>query len=287
MKAINNLKQHFSRASMVEKLIYINVAIFIVGLLVSSLSGLYNSQLSFIDKWFALPSSLSAFITKPWTIISYGFLHAGFLHILSNCLWLYLFGRLFSEYSTPKQLLNFYVLGTFFGGLLFLIAMNYFPAFKDGSHILVGASAGVSAIIIGTAAYIPNYELKFPFIGYIKVWHLATFFVVLDLISLSGSNGGGHFAHLGGALFGFLYINYSSNKELDIFASFRKIFRQEKLPLKTVHKSKNIRPKESYKLKSEHQQKVDIILEKIGKSGYDALSKEEKKFLFKQGKNNS
>ena len=282
---MENLKQHFLRASMLEKIIYINVAVFILDLLVSSFSGLYKTQLSFIDQWFALSSSLDAYITKPWSIVSYGFLHAGFLHILSNCIWLYIFGRLFSEYFTQKQLLNFYLLGTIFGGIFFLIAMNYFPAFSNSSHILVGASAGVSAIIIGTATYIPNYELRIPLINvYIKVWHLAAFFVVMDLISLSGGNGGGHFAHLGGALFGFLYVNQASNKEIELFKNISNWFKRDKKTLKTVYKSNNPKPtRKEANNKSDNQQKIDQILDKIGKSGYDALSKEEKEFLFKQG----
>lgn len=282
---MENLKQHFSRASMLEKIIYINIAVFVLELLISSFTGLYRSQLNFIDQWFALSSSLDAYITKPWSIVSYGFLHDGFLHILTNCIWLYIFGRLFIEYFTPKQLLNFYLLGTIFGGVFFLTAMNYFPAFKNSPHILVGASAGVSAIIIGTATYIPNYELRIPLINiYIKVWHLAAFFVVMDLISLSGSNGGGHFAHLGGALFGFLYVSRASNKELNLFENISKWFKRDKSNLKTVYKSDNPTPRRKDTLrKSDNQKKIDEILDKIGKSGYDALTKEEKEFLFKQG----
>ena len=282
---MEKLKQHFLRASMLEKIIYINVAVFIFELLISSFSGLFNNQVNFIDQWFALSSSLDAYITKPWSIITYGFLHADFFHLLSNCIWLYIFGRLFSEYFTPKQLLNFYLLGTIFGGIFFMIAMNYFPAFNSINHLLVGASAGVSAIIIGTATYIPNYELKIPLINvFIKVWHLAAFFVLMDLISLAGSNGGGHFAHLGGALFGFLYVNQSSNKEIEFFSSFKKWFKRDKKNLKTVYKSDNPKPRRTdTNRKSDNQQRIDAILDKIGKSGYDALTKEEKDFLFKQG----
>ncbi|WP_075341974.1 rhomboid family intramembrane serine protease [Tenacibaculum agarivorans] len=282
---MDNLKAHFLRASMVEKLIYINVAIFILELILSSFSGLYGPRTNFIEVWFALPSNLSSFLSKPWTIVSYGFLHSGFIHILSNSIWLYVFGRLFIEYFTEKQVLSFYLLGTFFGGLAFLFAMNYFPVFSGSKPPIVGASAGISAIIIGIATHIPNYQLRIPLINvYIKVWHLAAFFILMDLISLSGGNGGGHFSHLGGALFGFLYVHYASNKELNLFSSFQNLFKPKRAPLKTVHKSGNVKPKGTYSTKSENQQKIDSILEKIGKSGYDSLSKAEKDFLFQQGK---
>ncbi|WP_299679845.1 rhomboid family intramembrane serine protease [uncultured Tenacibaculum sp.] len=285
METINNLKQRFLNAGMLEKLIYINIAVFIIGLLTISFSGLYGTRTSFLTEWFALPSDLDNFITRPWSLVSYGFLHAGFLHILFNCIWLYIFGRLFLEYFTDKQLLNFYLLGTVFGGMAFLIAMNSFPIFQNTKHIIVGASAGVSAIIIGTATHIPNYELRIPLINvYVKVWHLALFFILMDLISLSGGNGGGHFSHLGGALFGFLYVKYAGNKELDIFPSFKRTSKKKKTNLKTVHKSDNLNPRGPYRTKSNNQKKIDTILEKIGDSGYDSLTQEEKDFLFEQGK---
>ncbi|SNR16838.1 rhomboid family intramembrane serine protease [Tenacibaculum jejuense] len=285
METINNLKQRFLSAGMLEKLIYINIAVFIIGLLTISFSGLYGTRTSFLTEWFALPSDLDKFITRPWSLVSYGFLHAGFLHILFNCIWLYIFGRLFIEYFTDKQLLNFYLLGTVFGGMAFLIAMNYFPIFSGAKPPIVGASAGISAIIIGTATHIPNYELRIPLINiYIKVWHLALFFILMDLISLSGGNGGGHFSHLGGALFGFLYVKYAGNKELDIFPSFKRTSKKKKTNLKTVHKSNNLTPRGPYRSKSDQQKKIDIILEKIGDSGYDSLTQEEKDFLFEQGK---
>jgi len=282
---IDNIKTRFQNGTIVEKLIYINIAVFIVDILLATFSGLYNQQLGIVKEWFALSSSIDTFIYKPWTLISYGFLHSGFLHILFNCIWLYFFGRLFLEYFTPKQLLNFYIYGTIFGGILFLLSMNYFPVFTNRSHYLVGASAGVSAIMIGVATYIPNYQLKFRFIGYVKVWHIAAVVILLDVIQLAGNNGGGHFAHLGGALFGFLYVYFASNKEIDVFKNFSSIFTKKKnTPLKTVHKSGNTRKKPVFQ-KSDNQQKIDGILDKISKSGYDTLTKEEKEFLFKQGKN--
>ena len=286
MSVFKDLQTRFKTAGIVEQLIYINVALFIATILLSSLSGLYGEKSNFIFEWFSLSSSFDEFIFKPWTIISYGFLHGGFLHILFNCLWLYFFGRLFLEYFTPKQLLNFYVLGTVFGGLLFLISMNYFPLFEGKSFTLVGASAGVSAIVIGIATYIPNYQLNLRFIGYVKVWHIAAFFILMDLISLAGGNGGGHFAHLGGAIFGFLYVRQASNKELNLFGWLNDVFKTKKKPLKTVYKSdkRKTTVNKTKQTKSENQQKIDEILDKISKSGYDTLTKEEKEFLFKQGK---
>lgn len=283
MSFINNIQTRFKQANIVEQLIYINVGVFVATLLFSVFSNLYVSQSNFIIYWFSLNSDVDFFITKPWTIISYGFLHADFIHILFNLIVLYYFGNLFIQYFTPKQLLTFYLLGTFVGGLFFLLSYNYFPLFSNQTVPLVGASAGVSAIIVGIATYMPNYQLKLRLIGFVKLWHLAGIFVLLDVLQLAGNNAGGHFAHLGGALFGFLYVTQASNTNIKIFDSIGALFTFKRKPLKTVYKSKKTQPKKqantTYK-----QQKINAILDKISKSGYDTLSKEEKDFLFKQGK---
>ncbi|MEQ6122836.1 rhomboid family intramembrane serine protease [Pseudotenacibaculum sp. MALMAid0570] len=284
MSILKDLQIRFKKGSILEQLIYINIAVFILTLIIGSFSGLFNSKPDFIVNWFALSSSLDTWITRPWTIITYGFFHDGFLHILFNCLWLYIFGRLFSDYFTPKQLLTFYLLGTVFGGIAYMLSYNFFPVFEGKLGAMVGASAGVSAIVIGIATYIPNYQLRFRFIGYIKVWHLAGFFILMDLIQLAGSNGGGHFSHLGGALFGFFYVSQASNKKLNIFGSLSNLFKRKQKPLRTVHKSKRRPAPQPKHVKPDKQQKIDDILDKISKSGYDTLSKEEKEFLFKQGK---
>lgn len=283
MSFIKNTQYKFKTATIVEQLIYINIAVFVLTLILGSFSGLFASNTNFIMEWFSLSSSLDKWLTRPWSIVTYGFLHADFLHILFNCLWLYFLGRVFLDYFTPKQLLNFYLLGTLVGGIFYLAAYNYFPIYKGQVIPLVGASAGISAIIIGMATYIPNYQLNFRFIGSVKIWHLAAFFIILDLIGLAGSNGGGHFSHLGGALLGFLYVSQASNKKINLFKGFSSIFKTKKNPLKTVYKSpkKGTRQDSS---KNYNQKQVDVILDKISKSGYDALSKEEKEFLFKQGK---
>ena len=280
MSLINDLKSKFISASIIQQLIYVNVSVFIITLILSSFSGLFENRTNIIFEWFSLSSSFDQLITKPWTLISYGFLHSGFLHILFNCLILHFFGRLFLEYFTQKQALNFYILGTLFGGLAYLVSYNYFPLFEGRVHTLVGASAGVTAIVVGIATYIPNYQLQLRIFGYVKLWKLAGVFILFDLISLAGGNGGGHIAHIGGALFGYFYVSQSSNNSSNIFSWFSEFFSKRKKPLQTVYKStkkKNTRKSADYK-----QAKIDSILDKISKTGYETLTKEEKEFLFKQ-----
>ncbi len=283
MSFIQKIQNRFKQGSIVEKLIYVNIAVFILTLLVSVFQGLYKNESNFIVEWFSLNANYNEFFSKPWAIVSYGFLHAGFLHILINLIALFYIGNLFIEYFTQKQLLTFYILGTVFGGTLFLIGYNYFPLFKNQSAILVGASAGISAIFVGIATYIPNYQLNIRFIGFVKLWYLAAIWVGLDILGLAGTNAGGHFSHLGGALFGYFYIRQAGSKKTDILENISTIFRKKEKPLKTVYKSKT---KKSFSKKSTsvNQKEIDSILDKIGKSGYEALNKEEKEFLFKQGK---
>lgn len=284
MSILDNLRVRYKQGNIVEKLIYINIAVFAVTLLINVVEGLYAHQQNFIVNWFSLDHSINSLLTKPWTIISYGFLHADFLHILMNLIVLYFIGNLFLEYFTQKQLLTFYLLGTFFGGVLYLFSQNYFPLFEGSNSVLVGASAGISAIFIGIATYIPNYQIKLRFIGFVKLWHLAAFWIGLDIIGLIGTNAGGHFAHLGGALFGFLYVNQASNKEIKLFDFFSNLFKKKEKPLRTVHKSKSNKRTTTTQNTDLTQKQVDAILDKISKSGYDTLTKSEKEFLFKQGK---
>jgi membrane associated rhomboid family serine protease len=283
MSFIHTLQKKFKEANSVEKIIYINVVIFIVSILFSVLPGLYNGQTNWVTNWFSLESSTEVFLSKPWSIISYGFLHADFLHLIMNLMVLYFIGTLFIQYFTQKQFLTFYFLGIIFGGLLFILSYNYFPLFSNDQAYLIGASAGVSAIFVGIATYMPNYQLKLRFIGFVKLWHLAGIWILLNFIGLNGGNAGGNFAHLGGALFGYLYTNQATYKKTGILNWLKALFQKKEKPLKTAYRSTTKKKKTSPNT-GPNQKQVDAILDKISKSGYDTLSKTEKDFLFKQGK---
>ena len=161
MNFITNIQTRFKQANIVEKLITINLGIFLLVFILNTLGFLFKANNSFVN-WVILPATFEGFITKPWTIITYGFVHVDFLHILMNLISLYFVGNLFIQYFTPKQFISFYVLGTLFGGIVFMLSYNFFPAFADDvtNSVLLGASAGVSAIFVGIATHIPNYQLK-------------------------------------------------------------------------------------------------------------------------------
>ena len=287
---LNQLKQEFKQGTILNKLIYINVGVFLLFSILGVFSFMFQFDLYPVLNKLYLPAENSKLLNQPWTFITYMFLHNGFLHLLFNMIWLHFAGKIFSQYLNPKQLLSTYILGGITGGLVFIIAYNYIPAlsiYTQNAQAL-GASAAVLAIVVAIATYTPNYSVRFPFIGIVKLKHIAIFSVALDVLSIPKGNAGGHIAHLGGALFGYLYIK-QLQKGNDLSVGFTKwmdslsnLFKP-KSKLKTVHK----RPKSDKQFnteKSAQQKAVDLVLEKISKSGYESLSKEEKATLFSASK---
>lgn len=290
--AAGNLKYQYARLNVAEKLIAINVLIFIVNGL---LTFLLRTNEDIIVQWFQLPKDFFDFLTQPWSILSYSFFHGGLSHIFWNMLVLYFVGRIFLNLFDGKRFLNVYFLGVILGGLFFMVSYNIFPAFFEVNAVLIGASAGVRAVLIFICAYIPNQEVRLVFFN-IKLWYVGAFVVLADLIQIPyGINAGGQLAHLGGALLGYVYARQLF-KGKDIGEGFSKLMdgianlfkrTEKKAPLKTVYRKKKTgtNTKVDYK-KESHQRKIDTILDKISKSGYESLSKEEKDFLFKAGKDN-
>ena len=275
MNFLDNLKREFGIANMLNKLIYINVFSFLVLNIFSVIFSLLLIDISSIKELLMLPSSTEDIIKKPWSLISYMFIHDNFIHLLFNLIWLHFGGKLFLQYLNQKQLLYTYILGGLFGGILFIIAFNNLPAlipYSENAKAL-GASASVLAIFFAIATYIPNFQVSIPFIGFIKLKHIALIYIILDFLNIPNGNAGGHIAHLGGAIFGFFYVKQftqksAKNKQNQFLSYLKNIF--------NFQKSKN---KKSYKMKE-----IDLILEKISKSGYNSLTKIEKELLFKSSK---
>jgi len=288
---INDIKSQYKNGSALIKLIFINVAVFIalhmMGLLLWLLTISGGTQL--IVSWLALPSDLIKLAVQPWTIISYMFLHEGLMHILFNMIVLYFGGRIFLNFLSEKKLVVTYLLGGVAGGLLYILAFNLLPVFSNisSNSIALGASASVMAILIATATYVPNFVVQLMFLGNVKLKYIAIVYVVLDLISIPQSNAGGHIAHLGGALFGFIYIQQlKKGKDFTLgfgrFLDYLKALFLTRKKMKVVYKNPG-KTKSNYEYnqqKKANQQKVDAILDKISKSGYDSLTAEEKAILF-------
>lgn len=294
MNIINDLKLQYKIGDMATKLIFWNIMLFAIPEVVFSLLKLFNVHISYLN-FIALSNGFDDLLLKPWTIISYSFFHNGFFHILFNMIMLNFVGRLFTTFFTQKQLLGLYILGGVFGGVLYIVSYLFFPLLANQHALLVGASASVMAILVATTTYQPYMDLRLALIGNIKLWHIAIVFLVLDLIQLPLENTGGHLAHLGGALFGFIYIKVLQNGT-DLTSGlnavldwFTNLFSPKKAtPFKKVHR--NPKPTNPVKTtskivtKDKTQQQIDEILDKISQSGYDSLTTEEKDFLFKAGK---
>ncbi|MCY1479158.1 Rhomboid family protein [compost metagenome] len=287
MGIIDDLKMQYKTGGITQQLIFWNIGIAIPLFLLYSFSS--DTYLS-IMSWLQLTSDPSEFIVKPWTILTYGFLHVGILHLLFNMIMLNFAGRLFLTFFTQKQFLGVYILGAIFAGLVFIGSFFLFNVKAP----IIGASGAIMAVLIGSATYAPLYQIRLLLIGTVKLWHIAFVFLILDLIQLPTDNMGGHIAHLGGALFGFAYIKILQNgtdlslivtKIIDFFAN---LFKPRKgTPFKKVHRNvSQPKPKTASKIvvKDKTQQQIDEILDKISQSGYDSLTKEEKEFLFKAGK---
>jgi len=281
-----DIKQKLTQLNVFEKLIAVNVLVFIIAQILRFVLKT-SSSLS----WLELPSDFFAFIMQPWSIISYAFVHYDFIHMLFNMLWLYFIGRMFINLFNTKLALNVYFLGAISGALVFLLCYALLPNIFSSGHRLVGASAAVRALLIFMCAYMPNMDLRF-FTFNIKLKHIGIAIVIIDFIGLFGGNAGGNLAHLGGAILGYFYATQLT-KGTDIGKGFERfmdslttLFKKKPSNLKTVHKRKSKvagYTKEEFK-EFNNQKQIDIILDKISKSGYESLTKEEKELLFRAGK---
>lgn len=294
---IADLKETFKKGSIFIRLIFINVAIFICCTLIGVLLQLFNQSAVEVFDLFALPASFTRFALQPWSIVTYMFMHAGFMHILFNMLWLYWFGALFLHFFSAKHLRGLYALGGLCGGLFYMIAYNIFPYFSMvvEQASLVGASASVLAIVAATAYREPNYRIQLFLLGTIRLKYLALIVIGTDLLFITSNNAGGHIAHLGGALAGLWFAASLSkgrdltlwiNKLLDgITALFQKKTWKRKPKMK-IHYGQNIRERDyDYNAhKKAQSDEIDRILEKLKKSGYESLTTAEKKSLFDASK---
>jgi membrane associated rhomboid family serine protease len=283
----NKIKHFYARGNVLTKLIFINVAVFLVVRLIFVVAILFRMGDSDFLRYLQMPAAPAEFIYQPWTILTYMFLHADFIHILFNMLWLYWFGRIFLQFFNERHLGGMYVLGGIAGALLFMMAYNVFPYFKDTAdhNLLMGASASVMAIVFAAAFYRKDYGINLLLVGRIKLIYLALVALLIDLLSITSENAGGHIAHIGGALFGiFFAVRFQQGKDLTTFIN-RLIDKAVNLGKKRGPRMKVTfkRPETDMEYnarKRKEMKKLDDILDKLKRSGYESLSADEKKTLF-------
>ena len=289
---ITDLKETFKKGNTAIQLIFINVGVFLVVSIANVIMTLFGHSFEPIVNWISLPAWLDRLLIQPWSIITYMFLHVDILHILFNMLWLYWFGLLFLNHFSSKHLRGLYLFGGICGGIVYILAYNIFPYFaavRDLS-VLMGASASVMAIVIAATYRDPNYQIRLLLFGSVRLKYLAILFILSDLLFLTNNNAGGHFAHLGGVLGGFLFayclkhgtdltkwINWVLDGIVSIF-NFKP--RPRKPKMKVEYGSDRQKDYQYNKQKKVSNEEIDRILEKIKRSGYSSLSEDEKKKLF-------
>jgi len=287
------------------KLIAINILVFLVLLVtrvlltITGYGDLYSAGLA----KFMMPASVSTLATQPWAIFTYMFMHEGIFHILFNMLFLFWFGQLIHQFLGSRKLTNLYILGGLAGALFYVLIYNLAPYFSGSvdSSLMLGASAGVFAIVVGAATLSPNTTFFLILLGPVKIKYIAIFYVVLSFANSAGANAGGELAHLGGALMGYLYVVQLRNGHdwgipvqrvgiffENLFSKRKKVnvsYRRPKTsssfkPFSKTSSSASTTPKSQ----ESSQEEIDGILDKIAEKGYEALSKDEKRKLFEFSK---
>lgn len=294
MNFIEIIKQKFSEGDALFRLIFINVAVFVVLQTISILLLLFNQHFSWATDLLAAPANFFFLLQKPWSVITYMFLHEGLFHILFNMFALYWFGQLFLMYFSQKQLVALYMIGGIMGYVFFAGAYNLFPYFQTviDNSVILGASGSIMAIILAVATKTPNMEMRMMFIGNVKLKFIAAFVVLTSFFGITSNNAGGEIAHLGGALTGYFFI-VSLRQGRDITAWLNKgidwvydLFKPRKLKVKknASYAGHKMSDAEYNQHKANRMKEIDRILDKIKASGYESLSADEKKRLFEQGK---
>lgn len=285
---IDEMRHGYARATMLMKIIWINIAVFVL-LRVTAIVCMFAGNADFINvvmRWVQLPSDLPTLATRPWTLLTYMFSQYDILHILFNMLWFYWFGTLFRMVSTPKQMLALYIYGGIGGALLFLAAYNLLPLFARSTGWLIGSSASVIAIVTATAILMPDFRMNLLFIGSVSLKWIAIATIVLVLIGVTGDNAGGEIAHIGGVLVGAWYgvrmkrghdITAPLNRFFDLCVNARDAVRES---LKRGRNTASASSKSAPAIDKDDRETLDEILDKIKKSGYAALTPEERKKLF-------
>lgn len=300
----DNLRNAFKHSdNSLYKLIAINIIVFFAVLIfrvfmtIGGLGDLYTSALHYL----MMPASLPRLATQPWSIFTYMFLHEGIFHVLFNMLFLYWFGQLIHQFLGSRKLANLYILGGLAGAIFYVLIYNLSPYFNTNldSSLMLGASAGIFAIVVGAATMSPNTTFHLLLLGSVKIKYIAIFYVILSFANSAGANAGGELAHLGGAILGYFYIiqlrkgndwgipvqkvgiffeDLFSGRRSNVKVSYRKPTSSK---ANTTSKTVSAKPSSA---DDASQEEIDRILDKIAERGYEALNKEEKRKLFEFSK---
>ncbi len=290
MSIVDEIKRSYHQGGVLTKFIYVNIGVFIVVRLLQvffSFAGGPGADYPLL-MWISVPSDPGALLLKPWTILTYMFVHYKFIHFIFNILVLYWFGQLFMMFFSSRQLVGVYFLGGIAGAVMFIIVSNLIPALNHS--ILMGASASVMALLFAASVYRPNFTVYLMFFGPVRLKYIALVGFIIDMISISAlQNAGGHFSHIGGAALGWYFAKQLMTGR-DITMGFSRLADKigglfHKKSRMSVTYKRPMSDMEYNARKIKKQAELDRILEKVKRSGYDSLSKDEKKTLFDASKN--
>lgn len=281
------IKAFFKRKDYFARLLVINIAVMVVVSVIRLIAKLYQIPdvmllNGYIFEYLAVPSDLLHLPFRFWTVLTYMFLHVDFFHILFNLLWFYWFGKIFLEYFDQRYLLINYIAGGLAGVVMYLFFYNMFPLFEPmvQESRLLGASAAVMAIVAAVAFYVPDYTVQLFLIGRIRVFYIALALFVIDFFMITGDNAGGHLAHIGGAIWGYLFVRLYSKGYKFRMKKWKNPFARPKVK-KTYSTGRPLTDEEYRRRKVDEQEQIDAILDKIKVSGYNSLTSKEKELLFK------
>lgn len=292
-EVLDNIISKYKSGDMAVRLSFAIVVLFVIYSVPSALLMLFNISMSDYVM-VALPADVTLALSRPWTFITYAFFHYGLLHIILNTLCLYVFGSWFLNQFSAKHLRGLFIVGGVIGGITYLLAYNVFPFFYEvkTTSYLVGASASIMAILVAITYRMPEMRLGLMLLGSIRLKYFTLAFVLIDLLYVTSNNGGGHIAHIGGALAGLLFvalldkgvdITKPFNWVIDVVASLFSFGWVRKKPKMKVNFNTNYKREDDYnfnKEKKDNLEEIGFILDKLKARGYDSLSKEEKKKLF-------
>ncbi|MBK8847147.1 MAG: rhomboid family intramembrane serine protease [Bacteroidetes bacterium] len=288
-KLRNEWNTTFHGGNMTMKLLLINCIIFLaynIILAIFILSGVGDVLISYAHRYLCLPSNLRLLVLQLWSMFTYMFFQTDVLHILFNMLALYTFGNLFEEYLGRAKLLALYLCAGLAGGILYLLAYNTLPYFSNADALVKGASGSIVGIMVSTAVLLPGHELHLRLIGPVKLKWIAIIFFFLFVINSWGSNAGGEMVHIGGAVFGFIYmVQLQKGNDLTLWLQkiIAKLSGKKGSPHMRVVRNKRTESDEQFNIrKKTKQEEVDEILDKINKSGFNSLSESERQILFKE-----
>jgi len=295
MSLTQDIRDAFSRRdNALNQLIILNALVFAVLIILRAIFFIAqsNGTYTLIMRQLALSSDGWVLLRHPWTLLTYAFVHEGFLHILFNMLNLYWFGQIIREYLGDRRLVSLYVLGALAGAVFFLLAYNFIPVLQPGLGLpVIGASASVTAIIVAAATLLPDYTFMLFILGAVKIKWIAVAVVLISLAGINGGNPGGEITHLGGALLGFVFVKQlKAGRDMGrpvvaVGDWFSSLFRGRPA-MKVTHRSpvavgRTTASAGKAAPSTTPPEEVDLILDKISRSGYESLSKDEKQKLFR------